>query len=103
MSVIILGYILREKPFEKKMQNTLELFNEVFFYCLVMVFFAFTDFIDDGDLKWKAGWAAIIIIMLNITINIMVIVVDRVKKISHMVSSYCSKRKAKKMPMMTTE
>jgi hypothetical protein len=56
-------------------------FNELFFLSLTVVFFNFTDYTDITLAKWRAGWAAIIIILLNLAMNIAIILVDIGSKI----------------------
>jgi hypothetical protein len=70
----MLYYLLKVRPFTENFNNNLETFNEICILIGTYHLLAFTDFVDDPQLKYKMGWSLIIISLLNITVNVLIIV-----------------------------
>jgi hypothetical protein len=70
----MLYYLLKVRPFVENFNNYLETFNEICILIGTYHLLAFTDFVDDPQLKYRMGWSLIIISLLNIGVNVTIIV-----------------------------
>jgi hypothetical protein len=68
--MIYQGY---NNPFESKLKNKLNLFNEVCILLSSILFICFTDINKNLDAQYNMGWCLIGLIILNAFINISVI------------------------------
>lgn len=78
-SMFNLCYMLRVWPYEQKLLNVLEIINEVCYYFIAVLFFGFSDLIDDPELKFRLGWPVIGIILFQIGANMCIIVSISIK------------------------
>jgi hypothetical protein len=58
--------------------NGMEIFNELCIYATCILFYLFTDYLDNPIYKWNIGWAQIAIVGLNFVVNIIYIIIQMV-------------------------
>lgn len=88
-------FLVYVKPFERKIVNYMESFNEVCIILLTVTFYAFTMHYDDSRTKWIAGWAVIAIIALNFAINLLLMIFDIFIALKEAYINWRNKRKYK--------
>jgi len=69
-SLINLAYLITHKPFEEEFENKIEIFNEL---CILISSYIFNTFLNGAlpvILRTELGWAFIIVVLLNITVNL---------------------------------
>jgi hypothetical protein len=76
--VIYLGYF---RPYTTQKQNNLELFNEICILAASYHLIIFTDFVDDLDIKYQAGWSLIAITLINLIGNLTLVFIENYKSI----------------------
>ena len=76
----VLLYILKVKPYERKLLNQIELFNEGVILLLTYFCWVFSDNTIDINFKDDIGWLYIYILFLTIFINACFILYDQVLK-----------------------
>lgn len=95
----MLYYLLKVRPFAENFNNHLETFNEICILIGTYHLLAFTDFVDDSQLKYKMGWSLIIISLLNIVVNVTIIFWSALVPIKNVIlgikNKYCSKKISK--------
>eukprot|EP00347_Sterkiella_histriomuscorum_P012080 403369967 len=69
-SIMIMVYLVAVRPFETKLMNNLEIMNELGILFVSYHLTIFTDFQQDDDIQYMAGWSLIGVTLLNMTINI---------------------------------
>ncbi len=52
----------------------MELFNESCIFTTTVIFYLFTDYVDDSLTKWNAGWMQVALILFNFLVNVIYIV-----------------------------
>jgi len=97
MQVFVCLYFGYSSPFQSRLFNRIELFNEV---CITFVsyhLFYFTDFCDDGKYQYYIGFSMIALVLLNVLINTSTLVVITILNFKNMVQRCWRKRKEKKV------
>jgi len=69
INLIITLYIGNVMPFKVRQLNTIELFNEGCIIILTDLLIIFSDYCDNLDTKYNAGWGFIGLVLLNIGFN----------------------------------
>ena len=69
-SLILLCLVVIHKPFAASNSNELEIFNEICIYALTVNFLLFTEYEENIDTRWGAGYLADGIILANFVINL---------------------------------
>lgn len=72
MSLLLLIYDILVKPFESPLLNKMEIFNEISIIVAAYHLPLFTEFVDDQMTHYFAGWSLILLVILNITVNLIV-------------------------------
>ena len=75
----MLAFVTTVRPFELKLMNDLEIFNEGTFCILVLYNYAFTEFVPDVNFRYLLGWVFLGIIGINILVNLVAIGIEIVK------------------------
>ncbi len=74
--------------------NYLEIFNEVCFYCLIMFFSLFSDFIDVASIKYNTGYLVMSFVIVNMVVNITVVITLTVQMLISIIKR-CRRNKKK--------
>jgi hypothetical protein len=67
--MIMLCYLISYKPYNDKLLNAIEIFNEI---CLLVgsyVLISFSDILLDANAKYNGGWLISSIIIFNLLVN----------------------------------
>ena len=74
-SILVILYLIRVRPFETSLLNNLEIFNEISIYMICCCALILTNVlpINDPALQYRVGWAVILIVACNISVNLIVI------------------------------
>lgn len=70
-------YILRKQPFEEKFINNAEIFNESVILFLTYILWAFSDYQDNGRVKFDFGWLYSTAIVFCVFVNILLFLIDK--------------------------
>jgi hypothetical protein len=73
MNLMISIYNLQYKPFELRVKNRLEIFNEVCIFYSVLHMNFFTDWIADAQMQYSLGWSLITLVVFCIITNLVFI------------------------------
>jgi hypothetical protein len=68
-------YIGTVKPFEEKLSNYMEMFNEITIMAITYHLFLLTDFMPDTKSQYDVGYSLIMITCLNILVNMGIIII----------------------------
>ena len=68
-----LMFLFAVKPMESALLNFTEIYNELTFLACIYMSFFFTDFVPDPSQKENYGWCFIFIVLLNITVNVLIV------------------------------
>lgn len=82
MNTFWLGYSISVKPFEDPALNSLETFNEMCYYFILLLSFTFTEFVQGVDTKSKPGYLFIALVLTMLLVNIVVQLKDMFKLIA---------------------
>lgn len=74
-----LVYLLLKKPIFEGYR--IEVFNEVCNLACSVMLFMFTDFVEDGKLKYEIGFCFIGIYILNFLVNLTIVIVEKGRSI----------------------
>ena len=74
MTIISYAYLAHFKPFEDRIVQKLEVFNEVMFLIMINVLFCFTDIIRNNEDKEILGYAFIFLLTINIVAHLFFLV-----------------------------
>ena len=96
MSFIMLGIFGFILPFKDMLLNKLEIFNESTVILVIIGCLAFTDFLQDAELKHTMGWVVIGIILFNILLNIYIMMRTTYRAIKEKCIKWKRKRAIKK-------
>lgn len=95
----MLIYITSVKPFVERLNNQVEIFNEVCILLITNSLYLFTQYVPDPHVQYNCGWVVVILTLANIAVNMIVIIFKGVHeayiKITRMIKLYKSKRKIK--------
>ncbi|CDW71724.1 cadg domain containing protein [Stylonychia lemnae] len=72
--IFVIIYLVSTKPFQKPLNNFLEIINEICIIGAAYHLLILTDYNPDDDLQYMAGWSLIIITVFNMLINISVMI-----------------------------
>ena len=81
MNIAITIYQGSYSPLVGKLQNRIELMNEVFISLCGYQMLYFTDWIPEPDIKYQYGWIMCTLIVLQITLNLIIILYFGIKSI----------------------
>lgn len=76
ISQFYLMYLVHVKPYESRLTNRLEIFNEGCILVVAYINLLLSDFVTDIDVHWNAGFALIGISLINFFVNLLVISVS---------------------------
>lgn len=77
----MLIYLILTKPFESRLLNNIEIFNEITFIIECYSFFFFLKEDIEEDIKITIGWFVILITVLNTFINVLIVIWSTLKEI----------------------
>lgn len=69
-SFVIFVFLVNVKPFETRFQNRTELFNECIILLLSYICWAYSDYLEDAELKFQLGWLYCCIMLFSILVNV---------------------------------
>ena len=81
LSLINLVFLVYYLPLENKLDNAMEIVNELFIYAAICHFIIFSDLCDDTLFKYDLGWSLAMIIVLQILVNTIVMTVVNIHKL----------------------
>ena len=73
-SLAMLMYLFWVQPMETPLLNFTEIYNELTFLFCIYFTFLFTDYTEDASQKETYGWGFIALVLLNITVNLLIVV-----------------------------
>ena len=82
-------------PLEKTSMNYIEIFNESTILICGYIMPAFTDFLDNPDIKNYSGFAIISMVLLNLLVNIMLIIKEKIHDLIKTIRKLKERIKAK--------
>ena len=71
----MLSYLIACNPFVDRVQNVMEILNELTFLIVTYSFILFTDYNLNSSVKVMMGWFMIGVTLLNIAINYLVVLI----------------------------
>ena len=96
MSIMQLSFVMMVWPLDSVRGNFMEIFNEGCVLVCGYHLLLFTDFVEDPETKWRAGWSLLGLVLFNILLNITVCVFDFMSQIGDYLSEHCSKKNYKR-------
>jgi hypothetical protein len=73
-SLLLMCYNSHVMPYKHFSLNGIEQFNEWCIYATCVLFYIFTDYVDNPTMKWNVGWAQTGVIALNFAVNVVYII-----------------------------
>ena len=77
---MMMMFLIFVKPFDSKVVNYIEIFNEICILLCIYCMIVYTDFNLDKDIKWNVGWVICAVVALNIIVNVAVLGYYAIKK-----------------------
>src|SRR5690606_8497888 len=71
--LLMLLFFIIIKPFNQRILNAIEIFNEVTLLLCSYCLFCFTEFVPDVQTRYKFGWGFIGIITINIVVSMIIL------------------------------
>jgi hypothetical protein len=69
-SFVMLGYFLKVRPFERSVENFLQVFNELVVLISIIHLFVFSDgLVVTSNSKIGAGWSFVFLVIIQIAVN----------------------------------
>lgn len=68
---LMLLYIMKVQPYEVRLLNKIEAFNEITIISVGYFFLTFSNFLLDSKLKYELGSLAMYFVLLNISLNLL--------------------------------
>ena len=96
LSTVLLAYYLQVFPMINRLNNMVQICNEIFVLVSVWLMFIFSQYVDEPKKRYDLAWGWLYLIAADIAINILVMFYVIGKKIYIGVRQYFVKRKAKK-------
>ena len=97
MSTVLLGYYFTVKPMRDRLNNFIQIFNELAVLACIWLMFHFTHFVGDPETRYELAWYFLYFVGVNIAVNFLIFLYIIVKKIYNSCRLCCLKRKAKKL------
>ncbi|CDW81605.1 UNKNOWN [Stylonychia lemnae] len=101
--LFIIMFLIIVKPFQKSLNNYLEILNEICILGASYHLLVLTDYTPDDDIQYMAGWSLIGITVFNMLINIFVMVtlslaglIMTIKELKEKCKEFIKKKKASK-------
>ena len=66
LSLFFCAYLCHFRPFIEPEENRMQILNEVCYLCVSVLYFCFTDFNPDPEIKIHCGWVVILIVISNL-------------------------------------
>jgi large-conductance mechanosensitive channel len=101
-TLVILVYYIHMSPYSKISQNRIEIFNESCLYMIIVSFFIFTDYESTYDMKMYLGYSCVLGILLNFLINIILLLIQGIRKLRKWMRKKCKKHKKSQTPIPNT-
>jgi hypothetical protein len=76
--------------------NLLEIFNESCLLMCLYTCFTYSDFVSDIETRYLIGWVFLAIVMINITVNWIILMIYLMRAIINKIMSKCMKCSRKK-------
>ena len=96
VSLFMCVYIITVRPFKKAIHNNMEIFNEVCIMLACYFLLAFSEWVNDGYLKYTLGWMMVILVLFNIFVNLVLTMLTAYKQYYSQIKKKCKRKKAKK-------
>ena len=91
LSMVYIGSL---RPYELKLANSLEFFNEIFSTLCTYILVTFTEFVPDAQTRYKNGWSIIAAIIFMIIVNLVIICYTTIARGIYKCKLRCLRRKA---------
>ena len=72
--MFLLAYYITVLPMSSRINNFIQIFNEVVVTLAIVTIFLFTDYVEDPELRYEFGKYFIDIFFLNLIINLLVLI-----------------------------
>ena len=96
LSTSLLGYYFCVLPMRDRLNNTIQILNELFVLISIWLMFMFTHYIEDPEQRYSYAWGWLYLMAIDIGFNVIVMFYVIGKKIYMAVKLYFAKRTAKK-------
>ena len=96
LSTVMLAYLIVVRPMVDRLNNFIQIFNELAVLVCVWSMFHFTLFVGDAETRYELATNYLGFIAFNVGINILIFLFFIVKKIYSACKSMCVKRRAKR-------
>ena len=83
------------KPFESKIENTIEIFNEITILICSYHLFLFTDFVQDETISYNAGWSFLCFVAANVFVNMAISYYETISNIFTLIRRLYARLQAK--------
>ena len=87
-------YIGSLRPYESKLANFVEFFNEVVSTLCAYILVTFTEYVPDAQTRYEYGWLIIVAIMCMIVVNLVIICYSTIANCIYKCKLRCLRRKA---------
>lgn len=81
LSTTLLGYYFTVKPMRDRLNNCIQIFNEMVVLICVWLMFHFTLFVNDAETRYELAWYFLYFVAVDIAVNILIFLYIIVKKI----------------------
>jgi len=88
LNLFILIYIGGVQPFDTKLKNQIEMFNEFSICILTIQMTLFTDFVSSADAQFDAGWQMVGLMVFNMFCNLLLVLLFGVKGVRLLLIKY---------------
>lgn len=80
-SILMIIYITYVKPFEIRLLNLLEIFNEYSILVATYHLYSFTAFVPDPETQYQMGWSIIGITVFNMAVNVFIMIYKSIQSL----------------------
>jgi hypothetical protein len=97
MTISVIVYELKYKPFSNEFTNRVNLFNE---FTILMVSYhlpLLTDFVDDVHIQYNVGYSIMAFTLSNILVNSLIMIIKDLKLALYKILNFCRRRYISKM------
>ena len=91
LSMVYIGSL---RPYELKLANSVEFFNEIFSTLCAYILVTFTEFVPDAQTRYENGWSIIVAIICMIIFNLIIICYSTIANCIYKCKLRCLRRKA---------
>ena len=92
VSTLLLCYFLTVRPMKDRINNAIQIFNEIVVLLCIESMFLFTSYVPDVRTRYQMGQKVLLLVAMNIIINFIVLIAILLKKIYKAVRTWYVKR-----------